>query len=279
MNSMYILKVECSDDKGLIHRITGVLYHYDLNIVQNGEFVDSEKKKFFMRTQFSGNADSKKILNDLRKILPKDAILNLDKDRKKSLVIFVTKETHCLGDLLVRHEYGELNADIRAVIGNHDDLADLAKKFKIPFHHVSYKKGSQKKSEAKVVSILERYRPEYLVLAKFMRILSNSFVSQYKNRIINIHHSFLPAFAGKSPYKQASDRGVKIIGATAHFVTSHLDEGPIIAQDITSVDHSHSVADMAQAGRDVEKVVLAKALGLALEDRIFVSGNKTILFD
>ncbi len=279
MNSMYILKVECSDDKGLIHRITGVLYHYDLNIVQNGEFVDSEKKKFFMRTQFSGNADSKKILNDLRKILPKDAILNLDKDRKKSLVIFVTKETHCLGDLLVRHEYGELNADIRAVIGNHDDLADLAKKFKIPFYCVPYKNGSQKKSEAKVVSILERYRPEYLVLAKFMRILSNSFVSQYKNRIINIHHSFLPAFAGKSPYKQASDRGVKIIGATAHFVTSHLDEGPIIAQDITSVDHSHSVADMAQAGRDVEKVVLAKALGLALEDRIFVSGNKTILFD
>jgi len=279
MEGTYVLRVECADAKGLIHKITGVLYRHGLNIIQNGEFVDTEKKRFFMRTRFFGGADPAKLLRDLGMILPKDSAVNLDKDRKKELVLFVTKEPHCLGDLLVRHAYGELNANIRAVIGNHDHLNGLASKFRIPFHHVSYEKGTRKSREAKIGSILSKIRPEYIVLAKYMRILSADFVSRYKNRIINIHHSFLPAFAGNNPYKQASDRGVKIIGATAHFVTMRLDKGPIIAQDITRIDHSHRVSDMAQAGRDVEKIVLAKALRLALEDRIFVSGNKTILFD
>ncbi len=279
MEKNYVLRVECTDAKGLIHKITSVLYRHGLNIIQNGEFVDTEKKRFFMRTQIFGGADPSKILRELSALLPKDSVVSLDKDRKKDLVLFVTKEPHCLGDLLVRHAYGELNANIRAVIGNHDHLAPLASKFKIPFYHVPYTNGTQKSCEAKIHAILEKYRPEIIVLAKYMRVLSSDFVSRYKNRIINIHHSFLPAFAGKEPYKQASERGVKIIGATAHFVTSQLDKGPIIAQDITMVDHSHRVSDMAQAGKDVEKIVLAKALRLALEDRIFVSGNKTILFD
>jgi formyltetrahydrofolate deformylase len=279
MGETYVLRVECADAKGLIHKITGVLYRHGLNIIQNGEFVDTEKKLFFMRTQFFGPANLVTLLGDLRAVLPKDAAVGLDKDRKKELVLFVTKEPHCLGDLLVRHEYGEIHANIRAVIGNHDHLKPLVSKFKIPFYHVSSEKGSRSSREANIHRILEKYRPEYIVLAKYMRILSADFVSLYKNRVINIHHSFLPAFTGKNPYKQASERGVKIIGATAHFVTTQLDKGPIIAQDITRVDHSHQVFDMAQAGKDVEKIVLARALRLALEDRIFVNGNKTILFD
>ncbi len=279
MEGTYVLRVECADAKGLIHKITGVLYRHGLNIIQNGEFVDIEKKRFFMRTQVSGQTDPVRLKREIERALPKDSSVSLDKDRKKELILLVTKEPHCLGDLLVRHEYGEIHANIRAVIGNHETLKPLVSKFKIPFYHVSSDKGTQRSRETKIHAILGKYQPEYIVLAKYMRILSADFVSRYKNRIINIHHSFLPAFAGKNPYQQASERGVKIIGATAHFVTTQLDKGPIIAQDITRVDHSHRVADMAQAGKDVEKIVLAEALRLALEDRIFVSGNKTILFD
>src|SRR3989338_4083035 len=232
-----------------------------------------------MRTEFSGDADSKDILKKLKPRLPKDAAVELTKNRKKDIVIFATKEHHCLGDLLIRHAYGELHANIRAVISNYNDLNQLTSSFKVPFHHVSHENRSREAHEAALLRVVGKYRPEYLVLAKYMRIFSENFTRRFENRIINIHHSFLPAFVGANPYQQAADRGVKIIGATAHFVTSELDKGPIIAQNVIPVDHSHSVTDMAQAGRDVEKIVLARALKLAFEDRIFVSGHKTILFD
>ena len=232
-----------------------------------------------MRTEFSGSAAPAAILKELRPKLPKNAGVQLGINRKKDIVLFVTKEHHCLGDLLVRHTYGELHANILAVVSNHSSLDSLADSFDIPFFYVSHENRSRASHEAEILKILGKYKPEYLVLAKYMRIFSRAFVARFENRIINIHHSFLPAFAGANPYQQAADRGVKIIGATAHFVTGELDKGPIIAQDVIPVDHSHSVDHMTQAGRDVEKIVLARALRLAFEDRIFVSGHKTILFD
>ena len=275
----HILRIACSDEKGLVYKITEVLYKKGLNIIQNAEFVDHETERFFMRTEFSGQADSKDILKKLKPRLPEDAVIELTPERKKDIVIFATKEHHCLGDLLIRHAYGELQANVLAVISNYDSLKRLTDSFKIPFHFVSHENISREAHEAEILKIIGKHKPEYLVLAKYMRVFSENFTQKFENRIINIHHSFLPAFVGAHPYQQAADRGVKIIGATAHFVTDELDKGPIIAQSVIPVDHSHSVNDMAQAGRDVEKIVLARALKLAFEDRIFVSGRKTILFD
>ncbi len=275
----HILRIECADEKGLVHKITGVLYRKGLNIVENGEFVDPETKRFFMRTEVSGKADAGTLLKELRKCLPKDSVVQITQDRKKNIVIFATKEPHCVGDLLMRHAYGELHANVLAVISNHGALKSVAGQFKIPYYQVSSENKARQAHEAVILKLTARYKPEYIVLAKYMRVLSEEFVARYKNRIVNIHHSFLPAFAGANPYQQAAERGVKIIGATAHFVSKELDQGPIIAQGVVPVDHSHSAGDMAQAGRDVEKIVLAKALKLAFEDRIFVCGNKTILFD
>ena len=275
----HILRIECPDEKGLVYKVTEVLYKRGLNIVNNAEFVDHANHLFFMRTEFSGAADSKAILKTLRGRLPAGAAVEIARGRKKEIVLLASREPHCVGDLLLRHAHGELPANILAVVSNHSDLQSLVGRFKVPFHFIRANGPERAEHEAAIQKVLSRYRPEYLVLAKYMRILSESFVSRYKNRVINIHHSFLPAFVGANPYRQASDRGVKIIGATAHYVNEELDMGPIIAQGTIAVDHSHSAVDMAQAGRDVEKMVLAKALKLAFEDRIFVSGNKTIIFD
>ena len=179
----------------------------------------------------------------------------------------------------MRHHFNELNASILAVISNYENLEELTKKFNIPFYHLTHLNHSREGHEAEIVKLIEQYKPEFLVLAKYMRVLSPDFISRFHNRIINIHHSFLPSFAGANPYNQAYERGVKIIGATAHFVTDKLDEGPIIAQSVIPVDHSHNAAEMSQAGRDVEKIVLARSLKLVFDERVFVDGNKTIIFD
>jgi len=279
LSENHVLRVECADAKGLVHKITGVLYRQGLNIIENGEFVDSEIGRFFMRTEVAGKADAKKITAELQKHLPPEAIVGMVRDRKKDIVLFATTEPHCLGDLLIRHAYGELPANVLAVVSNHDSLKSLAGRFKVPYFYAPADGKAREAHEAALLKILSRLKPEYIVLAKYMRILSDKFVGRFKGRILNIHHSFLPAFAGASPYQQAAERGVKIIGATAHFVTPALDDGPIIAQGVVPVDHSHSASDIAQAGHDVEKIVLTKALKLALEGRIFVSGNKTIIFD
>jgi formyltetrahydrofolate deformylase len=189
----------------------------------------------------------------------------------------VTKESHALGDLLIRHKAGELNANILAVIGNHTDLKDLVERFDIPFFLVSAEGLSREDHEKKISQIIDTFSFDYIVLAKYMRILTSSFVRRYSYKLINIHHSFLPAFVGANPYKQAYERGVKIIGATAHFVTDQLDEGPIIAQDVIPVDHRFSWKEMQKAGRDVEKIVLSRAVSLLLDDRVFVYHNKTII--
>lgn len=275
----HILLIDCPDETGLVHRITGVLCRHDCNIVSNSEFVDRDNVQFFMRTEFSGEVDAGALEREMRALLPAGAVIRMADAVPRKIVVLATKEPHCLGDLLIRHEYGELNSQILAVIGNHDDLGNLVARFGLPFHHVSHEKLDRAAHEAAMLEVISRYAPEYIVLAKYMRILSPDFVARFPQRIINIHHSFLPAFAGAGPYRQAFERGVKIIGATAHFVNSGLDTGPIIAQDVISVNHSHTAADMALAGRDVEKIVLARALKLVFEERVFLSGNRTIIFE
>jgi formyltetrahydrofolate deformylase len=275
----HTILIDCADAKGLVHKVTGVLYHNDLNVISNHEFVDEETQRFFMRTDIAGDVDIERIQNGLMGILPNGANVSIAKKEKKKVVILVTKEHHCLGELLVRHYFGELNAEILAVIGNHDTLQQYTEQMGIPFHFISHENKTREEHEWEVLSRIDTFKPDFVILAKYMRILSADFVKNYPNRLVNIHHSFLPAFIGANPYRQAYQRGVKIIGATAHFVNDNLDEGPIIMQNVIPTDHTHSPQEMAQMGRDVEKLVLAKALKLVFEDRVFVNGNKTIIFD
>lgn len=272
-----VLLIECPDSKGLIAQITNICYKHQLNIIRNTEYVDPDSGQFFMRTQLEGIFNDKTLMLDLDRALPQGSSRQLVAAGRKKVVILVTKEAHCLGDILMKVYDGSLKLDIAAVVGNHPDLQSLAQKFDIPYHFVSHINMSREQHEAALQQVIDPYQADYLVLAKFMRVLSPAFVAHYKKRIINIHHSFLPAFIGANPYHQAHKRGVKIIGATAHFVTDDLDEGPIIKQLVTPVDHNYSALDMVKAGRDVEKNVLSKALQLVLEDRVFVHGNKTVI--
>jgi len=279
MQDQYILRIDCPDEKGLVHKITGVLYHNDLNIIRTDEFVDRESAYFFMRIEFAGNTDENKIISGLIGVLPSNSNISLNKAHKKNIIILATKEHHCLGDLLIRYHFNELNANILAVISNHEILRSLTEKFDIPFHFVPHEGKSREEHESEVLHIINAYHPDFLVLAKYMRVLTANFAAHFPNKIVNIHHSFLPAFIGANPYRQAYQRGVKIIGATAHFVNENLDEGPIIAQSVIPVDHTENAMDMARLGRDVEKIVLAKALKLVFEDRVFVKDNKTVIFE
>jgi formyltetrahydrofolate deformylase len=275
----HLLLIKCPDERGLVYKITGVLYGLGLNIVRNGEFVERDGDIFFMRTEFAGDFTAEELLAQLRQVLPPAADVRLTDNRPKNLVLLATKEHHCLSELLVRHAFGELNARILAVISNHEVLGELTRKFDLPFHYLPHEGRSRAQHEAEILAQLAAYTPDFVVLAKYMRILSPEFVAPYANRLINIHHSFLPAFVGASPYAQAYARGVKIIGATAHFVNEQLDQGPIIAQSVIPIDHTQSAREMAQAGRDGEKLVLARALKLVLDEQVFVHGNKTIIFD
>ena len=275
----HILLINCPDQSGLVYKITSVIYKHNLNIISNGEFVERTFNYFFMRTEFSGKFNQRELLNDLHAILPEGVNIRLSDNKKKNIVILATKEHHCLSDLLIRHAFNDLQANILAVISNYEILKELTEKFNIPFHYVGHEHGSREDHEAAILKKIEQYDPDFLVLAKYMRILSPATVNKFANRIINIHHSFLPAFVGANPYVQAYERGVKIIGATAHFVNDNLDEGPIIAQSVIPVNHSQSAKEMAQGGRDVEKIVLANALQLVFNERVFVYRNKTIIFD
>jgi formyltetrahydrofolate deformylase len=273
-----ILLTHCPDAKGLISKITNICYKHQLNIMRNDEFVDYDNGHFFMRTELEGYFNDHTLLADLDDALPAGSQRRLMPAGNKRVVIMVTKEAHCLGDILMKSFAGAMNIDIQAVVGNYDTLAGLTEKFDIPYHSVSHEGMNRAEHERLLADIIDRYQPDYVVLAKYMRILSPEFVARYHQRLINIHHSFLPAFVGASPYRQAFDRGVKMIGATAHFVTDDLDEGPIIEQDVTHVNHTLTAQDMAKAGRDVEKSVLSRALNLVLEEKVFVYGNKTVVF-
>lgn len=276
----YILKIDCNDEKGLIYRISDIIFKHNLNIETNSEFVDHGNRRFFFRAEIFSDVELNisAFYGNLSAVLPNSAKISLNEKRKKNIVVLATKETHCLGDLLIKFNSGELDANILAVISNHDELRELVEKFNLPFHYISSDQISRQEHEKMVLEVMEKYEFDYAVLAKYMRILSPNFVEKYEHKIINIHHSFLPAFIGANPYKQAYERGVKIIGATAHFVSNDLDEGPIITQDVVRVNHEMSWQDMRRAGRNVERNVLSTALDLVFEDKIFIYDNKTVIF-
>ncbi len=275
----YRVLIDAKDEKGLVYKIASIFYNHELNIMSNNEFVDKENHKFFMRSVVEGKVDAQQLENELEAVLPEDSSVDIVEPGKKNIILMVTKESHALGDILIRYEAGELDANILAVVSNYDILEPLVSKFNIPFVTVSHEGLEREAHEKAILEVLGQYKDvDYIVLAKYMRILTPHFIEAYEDKIINIHHSFLPAFIGANPYKQAFERGVKIIGATAHFVNNNLDEGPIIAQEIKHIDHAYSWRDMQRSGRDVEKIVLSRALKLALEDRIFVYANKTVIF-
>ncbi|MFB6421946.1 MAG: formyltetrahydrofolate deformylase [Candidatus Malihini olakiniferum] len=272
-----VLHTICSDAKGLIAKITNICYKHELNILQNNEFVDHRIMRFFMRTKLEGIFNEEMLLADLDEELPDGSMRELSDAGRRRIVVLVTKEAHCLGDLLIKSTYGGLDVEIVAVIGNHDTLKMLVERFDIKFHLISHKGLSRENHDQQMIEQIDAYKPDYVVLAKYMRVLTPAFVRHYPNQVINIHHSFLPAFIGARPYHQAYERGVKLIGATAHYVNDNLDEGPIIMQDVINVDHTYTTNDMIRAGRDVEKSVLSRALYRVLAQRVFVYGNRTII--
>ncbi|MBE2895650.1 formyltetrahydrofolate deformylase [Pasteurellaceae bacterium HPA106] len=278
MTENKILLTECVDAKGLVANITNICYKHQLNIIHNSEYVDNISKRFFMRTELAGIFNDEVLLADLKSALPEGANYRLVTKKRKRIVILVTKEAHCIGDILMKNYYGALDVEIAAVIGNHDTLRQLVERFDVPFHHISHKDLTREQHDELLAAKIDEYAPDYIVLAKYMRVLNPKFVERYPNRVINIHHSFLPAFIGAKPYQQAYERGVKIIGATAHFINNELDQGPIIRQSVINVDHTYDAQAMMKAGRDVEKSVLTQALDLALQDRIFVYKNRTVVF-
>lgn len=274
-----VIVIHCTDEVGLVATISSVLANAGCNITSMREHVDVEANKFFARLVVNNIQNPQQIEKELLKVLPKQAVVHVNPQPEKNIVVLVTKEYHCLTDILTRNHFKTLGANVSCVIGNHPDLENITERFQIPFKLVSHLDKNKEEFEAELQEVIKPLKPDYLILAKFMRILSPNFINQFALQIINIHHSFLPAFIGANPYKQAYKRGVKIIGATAHFVTNDLDEGPIITQKIIPVNHSFSLKDLIRAGRENETSALAKAMQLVFEDRVFVYNNKTVVFE
>ena len=274
-----VIVIQCKDGVGLVAAISSVLANAGYNIVSMREHVDLQENRFFARIVVDNISDPQSIEMATSKVLAPDAVVKVDPLPEKKIVVLVTKEHHCLSDILTRNHFKTLGASVQCVIGNHPDLEGITERFTIPFHLVSHENKSKENFESELMDKILHYNPDYLILAKFMRVLSADFIASFKLKIINIHHSFLPAFTGASPYRQALNRGVKIIGATAHFVTDDLDEGPIITQKTISVNHSFILADLIKAGRENETAALAKAMQLVFEDRVFVYNNKTVVFE
>ncbi|HMR85769.1 MAG TPA: formyltetrahydrofolate deformylase [Niabella sp.] len=274
-----IILLQCSDRVGLVADISAIMAAANLNIISMKEYVNVDENRFYIRLEIQGSTDLDLLQQKIKAKLPEDTEISIRPYEKKKIAVLVTREHHCLGDILLRNFFNTLGADVQCVIGNYDTLQALTEKFDIPFHYISHEGKEKHVFEQEIISILKRYEFDYIVLAKFMRILSPEFISHYPSAIINIHHSFLPAFIGAHPYKQAHERGVKLIGATAHFVTNVLDDGPIIAQQTIPVNHAHTVKDMVRLGREIEKSVLANALQLVLQDKVLLYHNKTIVFE
>lgn len=279
-----IILINCSDKTGIISSVTQFIHSHSGNVVYLDQHVDKSSNVFFMRleTEFTSesfNIDSFKDTFEESIARSYDMHWNLYLDTAKpKMALFVSKYNHCLYDLLGRHNSGELNVDIPFILSNHPNLKSIADQFNTPFYHVPFSKENRKEAEAKQLSLLKDHNIDFIVLARYMQIVSNSLIDVYPNRIINIHHSFLPAFAGAKPYHAAFKRGVKIIGATSHYVTADLDEGPIIEQDVITVSHSHSIADFISKGKDLEKIVLSRAIKLHVLRKTMVYNNKTVIF-
>lgn len=278
------LLIHCPDRPGLVHDVTGFISSHQGNIIDLQQHIDAEQNAFFMRLEWSMEnftLDNEEIESRLQPLARRHQMqMSLTfASRRKRIALFVTKENHCLYDLLARHEAGELPVDLPLIVSNHETLRPAAERFGIPFHHFPITKENKLEQEQAMITLLKQERIDTVVLAKYMQIIGKAMIAEFPNRILNIHHSFLPAFVGAKPYHQAFQRGVKIIGATSHYVTADLDEGPIIHQDVMRVSHEDEVADLVRLGRDLEKNVLAKALWWHVRDRVLVFKNKTLVFD
>ena len=274
-----IILIQCDDKVGLVATISNIIAVAGLNIVFMREHVEKAELRFFTRIEADGEFDADILQQLFQSALPNGADIRINPMPDKKIIVFVTKEYHCLGDVLLRNHFKTLGATIQCVIGNYNLLEEVCNRFDIPFHYITHEDNTKDAFEEGIISVVRQYAPDYLVLAKFMRILSPDFVKHFENRIINIHHSFLPAFSGASPYRQAYERGVKLIGATAHFVTNNLDEGPIISQQIIPVTHAYALTDMIRSGREIETAVFARALQLVFEDKVMVYKNKTVVLE
>jgi len=283
----YILTLSCLDQRGIVHRVSGFLSEHGCNIIDSAQFGDSQSQLFFMRVHFSleqagiDDATLRSQFAALALTMGMDWQLN-DAAKKPRVMLMVSKIGHCLNDLLFRYKSGLLPVEIPAIVSNHTDFYQLAASYNIPFHHLPLAAGSgpeaKRAQEQRVLDIIETQQIDLVVLARYMQILSPELCTALKGRAINIHHSFLPSFKGAKPYFQAHDRGVKLIGATAHFVTGELDEGPIIEQGVERVDHAMDPDTLTAIGRDVECVVLARAVKWFVERRILLNGHKTVVF-
>ncbi len=281
-----ILLLSCPDTLGVVARISHFIFERRGNIINLEQHVDTEDKMFFMRIEWDlkdftiPTEDLNEAFAPLGKEFKADWTIQLiNSSCKPKVAIFVSKYSHCLLDLIWRQQTGELNCDFSVIISNHAELEPIAKNYNLDFRLFSINKENKLEQEQKEIALLKEYKIDLIVLARYMQVLTDNFIAEFPHRIINIHHSFLPAFIGSNPYKQAQDRGVKIIGATSHYATADLDEGPIIQQDITRISHSDSLNDLICKGRDLERTVLAKAVKLHLESKILVYNHKTIIFE
>lgn len=281
--SKLTLLIHCTDTSGIIASVTSFFYKHKGNIIYIDQYVDVENKIFFMRLEceFDQELEIKNFREKFKKEIgtPYEMSWHMfTAGRELRMALFVSKYEHCLYDILGRYRSGELNVHIPLIISNHKDLEPIARSFNIPFYHIPVIKDQKEKAEKEQLALLDRENIDFIVLARYMQIISGKMIKAFPNKIINIHHSFLPAFAGAKPYHFAYKRGVKIIGATCHYVTEELDAGPIIEQDITRISHSHSVKDLILKGRDLEKIVLARGIKLHLQRKTLVYNNKTIIF-
>jgi len=284
LKSTAILLLSCPDQKGVVATIADFVYRHNGNILHADEHADEGSNLFLMRVEFDP-ADFDIDLADFARHF--DPIADrfqmtwrlAQSARRPRMAILVSKYDHCLADLLYRHRSGELTCEIPLIISNHPDNKPIADFYGIPFETVPVVKEQRQVAEQKILELLQQHNPDFIVLARYMQILSHQFVSAYPQRIINIHHSFLPAFVGAKPYHQAFQRGVKLIGATSHYVTEVLDDGPIIEQDVVRISHRDAVEDLIQKGRDLEKIVLSRAVRWHIENRVLLYGHKTVVFD
>lgn len=279
-----VLQLNCPDSRGIVYNVSKFLYELGANIIDAQQYTEELDNRFFMRVHFdrAGMSATREALeaglHTLAGTYQMETSLAYSEDVKR-MAVMVSAYDHCLYDLFLRHRYGELPVEIACVVSNHDKLRGVAESFGVPFHHIPVPPGKKGQAEQACIALLQSLGVDFVVLARYMQVLSPLMVDAFRNKIINVHHGFLPAFKGAKPYHQAYEYGVKVIGATSHYVTDELDMGPIIAQEIARVDHTHRVDDLVAMGRDIEKRVLAAAVKAHAEDRIMVFRRRTIVFD
>jgi formyltetrahydrofolate deformylase len=284
MKNSAVLLISCPDRKGIVATISDFVFRHNGNILHADEHADEESNLFLMRVEFDPAGFDIDLADFSQHFTPIAEKFGMQwrlarSNYRPKMIILVSKYDHCLVDLLYRHKSGELTCDIPLIISNHPDNQPIADFYGIPYITIPVPKDSKRQAEEKILGLIEQHNPDFMVLARYMQILSNEFVNRYPQRIINIHHSFLPAFVGAKPYHQAFTRGVKLIGATSHYVTEVLDDGPIIEQDVVRISHRDSLDDLLQKGRDLEKVVLSRAVRWHIDNRVLLYGNKTVVFD